>query len=195
MQNALIAIGAIVIVGFGAYLLMGQDANDDMAYTPEETTVDSMEMTDETNGTPEMPAEEMDIVETAIANEDFNTLVAAVAVADLAEVLQGEGPFTVFAPVDSAFAALPDGTLDDLLLPENQDQLAGILTYHVIPGEVRSTDLSDGMMAETVNGAEVTIGVGETGVTVNNANVVTADIETSNGIIHVVDSVLLPPTE
>jgi len=132
-----------------------------------------------------------DIVDTAVSADGFETLVAAVQAADLVETLKGDGPFTVFAPTDAAFAALPEGTVESLLQPENKDQLVSILTYHVVPGKVMSGDLSDGMMAATVNGADVTIGtVG--GVTVNGANVVSADIEASNGVIHVIDAVILP---
>ena len=131
----------------------------------------------------------MDIVDTAVAADDFTTLVAAVEAAGLVETLKGDGPFTVFAPTDEAFAALPEGTLESLL--ENTDALTGILTYHVVPGAVMSGDLSDGMMAETVNGESVTIGT-EGGVTVDGANVVQADIEATNGVIHVIDAVILP---
>ena len=132
-----------------------------------------------------------DIVDTAVDAGTFNTLVAAVTAADLVDTLKGEGPFTVFAPTDEAFAALPEGTVESLLLPENKDQLVAILTYHVVPGKVMSGDLSNNMMATTVQGTDVTI-MTEGGVTVNGANVVTADIETSNGVIHVIDAVILP---
>ena len=132
-----------------------------------------------------------DIVDTAVEAGSFTTLVAAVEAAGLVETLKGEGPFTVFAPTDDEFAALPEGTVESLLLPENKDQLIAILTYHVVPGKVMSTDLSNNMMAPTVQGSDVTI-MTEGGVTVNGANVVTADIETSNGVIHVIDAVILP---
>jgi uncharacterized surface protein with fasciclin (FAS1) repeats len=132
-----------------------------------------------------------DIVDTAVEAGSFTTLVAAVEAAGLVETLKGEGPFTVFAPTDDAFAALPEGTVESLLLPENKDQLIAILTYHVVPGKVMSTDLSNNMMAPTVQGSDVTI-MTEGGVTVNGANVVTADIEASNGVIHVIDAVILP---
>ena len=132
-----------------------------------------------------------DIVDTATEAGDFSTLLAAAEAAGLVETLKGDGPFTVFAPTDEAFAALPEGTVDTLLMPENKDQLTSILTYHVVPGKVMSGDLSDGMTAETVQGSEVTIGT-EGGVTVNEANVVTADIEASNGVIHVIDGVIMP---
>lgn len=130
-----------------------------------------------------------DIVDTAVEAGSFTTLVAAVEAAGLVETLKGEGPFTVFAPTDEAFAALPEGTVEGLL--EDTDALTAVLTYHVVPGKVMSTDLSDGMMAETVQGQEVTIGT-EGGVTVDGANVVQADIEASNGVIHVIDAVILP---
>lgn len=130
-----------------------------------------------------------DIVDIAAGNEAFSTLVAAVTAAGLVDTLKGEGPFTVFAPTDEAFAALPEGTVEALL--EDIPALTAILTYHVIPGAVMSGDLTDGMMAETVNGQSVTIGVGET-VTVDGATVIQADIEASNGVIHVIDTVILP---
>lgn len=132
----------------------------------------------------------MDIVDTAAAAGSFETLLAAATAAGLVDTLKGDGPFTVFAPTDEAFAALPEGTVEGLL--EDTDALTAILLYHVVPGKVMSTDLSDGMMAATVNGAEVTIGT-MGGVTVNDANVVQADIEASNGVIHVIDAVILPP--
>lgn len=131
-----------------------------------------------------------DIVDTAAGNSDFETLVAAVQAAGLVDTLKGEGPFTVFAPTDDAFAAL-GSTVEDLLKPENKDQLTAILTYHVVPGKVMSTDLTDDMMAATVQGSDVTIDL-DNGVMVNDANVVTADIETSNGVIHVIDKVIMP---
>ena len=130
-----------------------------------------------------------DIVDTAVEAGSFTTLVAAVTAAGLVDTLKGEGPFTVFAPTDEAFAKLPEGTVEGLL--NDIPTLTSILTYHVIPGKVMSTDLSDNMMAATVNGAEVTIGT-MGGVTVDGANVVSADIEASNGVIHVIDTVILP---
>jgi uncharacterized surface protein with fasciclin (FAS1) repeats len=137
-------------------------------------------------------AQDMNIVETAVGAGSFTTLVAAVEAAGLVETLSGEGPFTVFAPTDEAFAALPAGTVESLLLPENRDQLVAVLTYHVVPGAVMSTDLSDGMTAATVQGSDITIDL-DNGVMVNEANVVTADIAASNGVIHVIDAVILPP--
>jgi uncharacterized surface protein with fasciclin (FAS1) repeats len=133
----------------------------------------------------------MDIVDTAVSAGNFTTLVAAVKAADLVETLKGAGPFTVFAPTDAAFEALPAGTIDDLLKPENKAKLASILTYHVVAGKVMSTDLSDGMTPDTVNGETITIKT-EGGVTINGTTFSTADIEADNGVIHVVDAVLMP---
>lgn len=131
-----------------------------------------------------------DIVDLAVAN-GFTTLVAAVEAAGLVETLKGEGPFTVFAPTDEAFAALPAGVLDALLLPENKETLAKILTYHVVPGAVMAADVTDGEVA-TVEGQNVTLSTAD-GVTVNGATVVAADVVASNGVIHVIDAVILPP--
>lgn len=134
---------------------------------------------------------EKDIVDTAVEAGTFTTLVAAVEAAGLVDTLKGDGPFTVFAPSDEAFAALPEGTVEGLLA--DPEALAAVLTYHVVPGKVMSTDLSNNMMATTANGADVTI-MTEGGVMVNDATVVAADIEASNGVIHVIDSVILPPS-
>ncbi|WP_108483647.1 fasciclin domain-containing protein [Oceaniglobus ichthyenteri] len=133
-----------------------------------------------------------DIVDTAVDAGSFSTLAAALGAAGLVDTLKGDGPFTVFAPTDDAFAALPEGTVEELLKPENKDQLTAILTYHVVPGKVMSGDLSNNMMATTVQGSDVTI-MTEGGVTVNGANVTSADIEASNGVIHVIDAVIMPP--
>jgi uncharacterized surface protein with fasciclin (FAS1) repeats len=133
-----------------------------------------------------------DIVDTAVAAGSFNTLAAALTAAGLVDTLKGEGPFTVFAPTDAAFAALPAGTVEDLLKPENKDKLVAILTYHVVAGKVMSTDLTEGMTAATVQGADITITL-EGGAKVNGAVISAADVEASNGVIHVIDSVILPP--
>lgn len=132
-----------------------------------------------------------DIVDTAVDAGSFTTLVAAVQAAGLVDTLKGDGPFTVFAPTDEAFAALPEGTVESLSLEENKEQLVAILTYHVVPGKVMSTDLSDGMTATTVQGGDLTVDLGE-GVKINAASVTAADVVTSNGVIHVVDTVILP---
>ncbi len=134
-----------------------------------------------------------DIVDTAVEAGGFNTLVAAVQAAGLVDALKGDGPFTVFAPTDDAFAALPEGTVDNLLKPENKDQLVEILTYHVVPAKVMSGDIAGKTAtAMTLAGSELAIDATD-GVSVNDAHVVTADIEASNGVIHVVDAVILPP--
>jgi uncharacterized surface protein with fasciclin (FAS1) repeats len=135
------------------------------------------------------------IVEVASETDNLSTLVAAVQAAELVETLSGEGPFTVFAPTNEAFEALPDGTLESLLEPENRDMLVDILTYHVVSGEVMSGDLSDGMMAETVQGSQITVNISDGNVSINDANVVAADVEASNGVVHVIDSVIMPPEE
>jgi len=132
-----------------------------------------------------------DIVDTAIGNENFTTLVAALKAAGLVDILKGDGPFTVFAPTNAAFAKLPAGTLENLLKPENKDQLIAVLTYHVVSGKVMSADLVGKILsAATVQGSRIDIDATD-GVKVNNATVMTADIETDNGVIHVIDTVIL----
>lgn len=133
-----------------------------------------------------------DIVDTAVEAGSFNTLVTAVQAADLEETLRGKGPFTVFAPTDEAFAKLPEGTVEDLLKPENKAKLQAILTYHVVPGKVLAADAAALTTAKTVNGKSFSITKSGDGLMVDNANVVKADIETSNGVIHVIDQVILP---
>ena len=133
-----------------------------------------------------------DIVDTAMSNDQFSTLVAAVKAAGLVDTLKGDGPFTVFAPTNEAFAKLPAGTVDSLLLPENKDKLVAVLTYHVVPGKVMSGDIAGKKLsAATVQGSEVDIDA-MNGVKIDNASVIAADIETSNGVIHVIDTVILP---
>lgn len=136
-------------------------------------------------------AQDKDIVDTAVGAGNFTTLVAAVQAAGLVDTLKGAGPFTVFAPTDAAFAALPAGTVEDLLKPENKDKLVKILTYHVVPGKVMSGDLTEGMKAKTVEGGELTITL-DGGAKVNGVAVSTPDVMATNGVIHVVDAVLLP---
>ena len=133
-----------------------------------------------------------DIVDTAIAAGNFKTLVAAVQAAGLVDTLKGAGPFTVFAPTDEAFAKLPAGTVDDLLKPENKDKLVAILTYHVVPGKVMAADVAGKeTMAKSVQGGEITVN-GTNGVKVDGATVVQADIVADNGVIHVIDAVIMP---
>ena len=131
-----------------------------------------------------------DIVDTAAGNDDFETLVAAVQAAELVDTLKGEGPFTVFAPTDAAFEAIGT-TVEELLKPENKDALTAVLTYHVVPGKVMSTDLTDDATVATVQGQDVTIDL-DYGPMINDANIVTADIEATNGVIHVIDKVIVP---
>lgn len=132
------------------------------------------------------------IVAVAASNDSFKTLTAALEAAGLTETLAGEGPFTVFAPTDAAFAALPAGTVEELLKPENKDQLIKVLTYHVVPGEATSSSLSSGEV-KTVEGSPIAVEVSDQGVMVNKAKVVQPDVQASNGVIHVIDQVILPP--
>ena len=133
-----------------------------------------------------------DIVDTAVSAGQFETLAAALNAAGLIDTLKGDGPFTVFAPTDEAFAKLPEGTVENLLKPENRDQLIAVLTYHVVAGKVEAADVVKLDQATTVNGADVTITVADSGVQVDNANVIATDIGASNGVIHVIDAVILP---
>lgn len=133
-----------------------------------------------------------DIVDTAVEAGQFNTLAAALEAADLVDTLKGDGPFTVFAPTDEAFAKLPEGTVESLLKPENREQLVAVLTYHVVPGKVYAADVVNLTEATTVNGAAVSIQVMDGSVHIDNANVIKTDIVASNGVIHVIDSVILP---
>ncbi|MDR9388209.1 MAG: fasciclin domain-containing protein [Balneolaceae bacterium] len=135
-----------------------------------------------------------DVVDLAVETEALSTLVTAVQAADLAETLKGDGPFTVFAPTNEAFNSLPDGVLEMLLQPENKDKLAAVLTYHVVPAKVMSGDLSDDMKAQTVEGSEATINIVDGMAKVDGATVAIADIEASNGVVHVIDQVILPPS-
>jgi transforming growth factor-beta-induced protein len=138
-----------------------------------------------------LPADK-DIIDTAVGNESFSTLVAAVKAAGLVETLKGEGPFTVFAPTNEAFAKLPEGTVANLLKPENKDKLVAILAYHVVPAKVMASDVVKLTDAKTVNGKSVAIKVNDGNVMIDGANVQVTDIETSNGVIHVIDTVILP---
>ncbi|MCU0918546.1 MAG: fasciclin domain-containing protein [Planctomycetes bacterium] len=138
------------------------------------------------------PVTTMDIIDTATSAGDFNTLVAAVKAADLVSTLKGPGPFTVFAPTDAAFAKLPAGTVQSLLLPENKQKLASILTYHVVPGKVMAAEAAKLSSAKTVNGQSLSVKTAGGGVTIDDAKVIKTDILCSNGVIHVIDAVVLP---
>jgi uncharacterized surface protein with fasciclin (FAS1) repeats len=183
LAGAAAVAAALVLTGCAS----GDD--DDTTATDTEPTAEATEeMTDE--ATDEDAGEPATIVEVAAGNDDFSTLVAAVEAGGLVETLSGDGPFTVFAPTNEAFEALPDGVLDALLLEENQDTLVKILTYHVVPGEVTSDQIADGDVT-TVEGQAVTLST-EDGVTVNEATVVIPDVPASNGVIHAIDAVLIP---
>ena len=145
-----------------------------------------------TAGHHEEKAASMDIVDTAVAAGQFKTLAAALQAADLVDTLKGDGPFTVFAPTDAAFAKLPEGTVESMQKPENRDQLVANLTYHVVPGKVKAADVVKLSEAKTVNGQDVDITVADNGVQINNANVIKVDIGASNGVIHVIDTVIIP---
>jgi uncharacterized surface protein with fasciclin (FAS1) repeats len=138
-------------------------------------------------------ADRKDIVDTAVGAGSFKTLVAAVQAAGLVETLKGKGPFTVFAPTDEAFAKLPAGTVESLLKPENKEKLVAVLTYHVVPGKVMAADVVKLTEAPTVQGSKAKVKVADGTVMIDNAKVVKTDIETSNGVIHVIDAVILPP--
>jgi uncharacterized surface protein with fasciclin (FAS1) repeats len=144
-------------------------------------------------GSANVHAASKDVVDTAVAAGQFKTLAAALNAAGLVETLKGDGPFTVFAPTDDAFAKLPAGTVENLLKPENKDELVAILTYHVVPGKVMAADVVKLDEAKTVNGKMVDIEVKSETVMVNDAKVTKADIIASNGVIHVIDTVVLPP--
>lgn len=133
-----------------------------------------------------------DIVDIAASNSDFSTLVAAVKAAGLVDTLKSNGPFTVFAPTNEAFAKLPEGTVESLLKPENKDKLISILTYHVVPGKVYAKQVVSLSDAKTVEGSKIAINTANGKVMVDNANVVKTDIKAKNGVIHVIDSVILP---
>ena len=136
--------------------------------------------------------DQMDIVDTAVSADDFETLAAALTAADLLETLKGEGPFTVFAPTDAAFAKLPAGTVEELLQPENLDRLTAILKYHVVSGAVSAEEVMKLKELETANGQSIDISASEGNVTVDDATIISADIQASNGVIHAIDTVILP---
>lgn len=138
------------------------------------------------------PAAAKDVVDIAIGSPDHTTLVAAVQAAGLVETLKGAGPFTIFAPTNTAFAALPAGTVDGLLKPESKAALTNILTYHVVAGSVKAADLKDGQKVKTLQGEELTVSIKDGKVMINGANVTAADLTGSNGVVHVIDAVLMP---
>jgi len=181
MRKPTLKIATVLVA---AVLVLGACGSDS-----DEASTDTTEAPADTTAETTAPAES-DIVDTAVAAGDFTTLAAALEAADLVDTLKGDGPFTVFAPTDDAFAALPPGTVDDLLA--DPEALAAILTYHVVAGEVLAADLTDGQVVETVNGETLTVSIDGDTVKINDATVTTADISASNGVIHVIDTVLLP---
>lgn len=167
-----------------AITLLASCGNSPKEETVEETTVEVVE---------ETPVEVSNtVVDIAVGSPDHTTLVAAVTAAGLVETLSGTGPFTIFAPTNSAFEALPEGTVENLLKPESKDQLTSVLTYHVVSGNVMAADLSDGQIVTTLNGQDLTVSIKDGKVMINGATVIAADLAGSNGVIHVVDTVLLP---
>jgi uncharacterized surface protein with fasciclin (FAS1) repeats len=185
-STRLTAVAAVA--GLTILSACGSDSNDADDATPATTAAPAA-----TDAPAEGGEEPGTIVDVAVANGSFETLVAAVTAADLAGALSAEGPLTVFAPTDDAFAALPEGLVDCLLLEENVDALTAILTYHVVDGQVMSTDLTDGPVP-TLQGEEVTVDLTDGVVLNDSVNVATADVEASNGVIHVIDGVLVPPS-
>jgi uncharacterized surface protein with fasciclin (FAS1) repeats len=195
-STRLAAVAAVT--GLVVLSACGSDSNDtdDAAETteaPAATEAPAEDMTETTEGGEDMADEPGTIVVVADTNGSFGTLVAAVTAANLVETLSSPGPFTVFAPTDDAFAALPEGLVDCLLLEENVDALTAILTYHVVAGEVMSTDLTTGPV-ETVQGEEIAVDVTDGVVLNESVNVVIADVPASNGVIHAIDGVLVPPS-
>jgi len=180
-----LAIAALTLTGCAA-------AEEEVAEPVEETMVEEAPMEEAPMEEAPMEAAPGTIVDVAVAAGTFTTLAAALDAADLVETLQGEGPFTVFAPTDEAFAALPDGLLEALLLPENVDVLTSILTYHVVSGAVFAADVTTGDVA-TLEGSNIAIDTADGVVLNGSATVTAADVEASNGVIHVIDAVILPP--
>jgi uncharacterized surface protein with fasciclin (FAS1) repeats len=173
----------VAIALLSACILTSCNDGASVASESTEVTTDSVAPAVETSN---------DIVDIASGSADHSTLVAAVSAAGLVETLKGAGPFTVFAPTNAAFNALPAGTVDGLLKPESKDALTKILTYHVVAGSVKAADLQDGQKVTTVQGEELTVSIKDGKVMINGANVTAADLTGSNGVIHVVDAVLLP---
>jgi uncharacterized surface protein with fasciclin (FAS1) repeats len=195
MKKSRLAAVAALALASGLVLTACSSSDDDTAAEPAASEAaaveaDADDMADDAEMADEAPASAGTIVDIAAGTDGFATLVAAADAAGLIETLSGEGPFTVFAPTDDAFAALPDGLVDALLLPENKDVLTKILTYHVVPGTVMAADIVDGDVA-TVEGQTVTLSTMD-GVKVNDATVIQADIVADNGVVHVIDAVIVP---
>lgn len=176
----------VAIAAFSTFALTACN-NEGESKTAETTTADTSKK--EVMAPPAAPK---DVVDVAIGSPDHTTLVTAVKAAALVETLKGSGPFTVFAPTNAAFAALPAGTVENLLKPENKAKLTSILTYHVVAGAVKAADLKDGQKVKTLQGEELTVSIKDGKVMINGANVTAADLLGSNGVIHVIDAVLMP---
>ena len=181
IKKLLLLCFCLPVLAFGVAACSDDDDSDSGSTTTEAT--DSSSSSD---------AASQDIVQLAASNEDLSTLVDALTAAELVETLEGDGPFTVFAPTNEAFDALPPDELQRLLKPANQDELANILTYHVVEGDVMAADLSDGQMVETIQGEKLKVKINGDKVMINDATVVQADVEASNGVVHVIDAVLIP---
>ena len=189
---------SVLIVASASVLMLASCNDEKKTEVSTETTTDTTKMAEApaaeagvmVGGANMVPSK--NIVENAAGSADHTTLVAAVTAAGLGETLSGAGPFTVFAPTNAAFAALPAGAVDGLLKPENKAKLTSVLTYHVVAGAVKAADLKDGQKIKTVQGEELTVGVKDGKVTINGANVTIADVISSNGVTHVIDAVLMP---
>ena len=184
MQKKILSL--VAAASFSAFLLLS--CNSEANKTTEMTPVDTVKK-EEVAAAPAAPK---NIVDVAIGSPDHTTLVAALTAAGLVETLKGAGPFTVFAPTNAAFSALPAGTVDGLLKPENKEKLTKILTYHVVAGAIKAADLKDGQKVKTLQGEELTVSIKAGKVMINGANVTAADLIGSNGVVHVIDAVLMP---
>lgn len=196
-KNNMWIIAVVVLLVVGGLLYMNMKSNNSSGMMKNDTQTmnqdSAMEKTQEgvmVGGA--MMTPEKDIVDNAVNSKDHTTVVAAVQAAGLVETLKGTGPFTVFAPTNAAFEKLPAGTVDTLLMPENKEQLTGILTYHVVPGEYTSASLTDGMKLTTVQGQELTVSMKDGQWWINDAMVTISDVISSNGVTHVIDTVLMP---
>lgn len=188
IKKPLLIALCVPALAFGVVACGGDDDSDSGSTT---TEMESNTAMDNSGANEAMGSE--DIVALAQGNQDLSTLVDAVTAADLVSTLQGEGPYTVFAPTNAAFEALPPAELNRLLKPANKDELANILTYHVVAGDVKAADLSDGQMVDTVQGEQLEVSISDDGtVMIGDATVVTPDVAASNGTVHVIDSVLVP---
>lgn len=183
MQKKFFTLSAAVILTSATFVACNNNSEKKPAEDTSVVKQESME--------PKMNAPK-DVIDVAVGSADHTTLVAAITAAGLVETLKGAGPFTVFAPTNAAFTALPAGTVESLLTPEKKADLTNILTYHVVAGAVKAADLVDGQKVKTLQGGELTVSIKEGKVMINGANVTAADLASSNGVIHVVDAVLMP---